>query len=225
DVGPGLRSATRFPYTTLFRSPQYKEIVYQTVMARSKGARLWDIDGNEYIDANNGFGMSLFGWQPDFVVDAVRDLLDRGYEIGPQHPMAGEVTRLICEMTGHDRSALCNTGSEAVLGALRIARTVTGRSLVAVFSGSYHGINDEVVIRGNKKHQAMPGAPGILRDACRNTLVLDYGTPESLELIRKYAHELAAVVVEPVQSRRADFQPVEFLREVRRITEIGRAHV
>src|SRR5690606_41341250 len=84
DVGPGLRSATRFPYTTLFRSPQYKEIVYQTVMARSKGARLWDIDGNEYIDANNGFGMSLFGWQPDFVVDAVRDLLDRGYEIGPR---------------------------------------------------------------------------------------------------------------------------------------------
>ena len=199
--------------------PMFKEIVYQTVIARSKGARLWDIDGNEYVDANNGFGMSMFGWQPDFVVDAIRQQLDLGYEIGPQHPLAGEVSRLICEFTGHDRVGLCNTGSEAVLGALRVARTVTGRSLVAVFNGSYHGINDEVVIRGNKKLQAMPGAPGILRNACENMLVLDYGTPEALEVLRERADELAAVLVEPVQSRRPDFQPIEFLKEVRKITE------
>lgn len=199
--------------------PIFKEIVYQTVMARSKGARLWDIDGNEYVDANNGFGMSLFGWQPDFVIDAIRAQLDAGYEIGPQSPLAGEVCRLICEFTGHDRAGLCNTGSEAVLGALRIARTVTGRSLVAVFNGSYHGINDEVVIRGNKKLQAMPGAPGILRNACENMLVLDYGSPEALQEIRERAHELAAVLVEPVQSRRPDFRPVDFLHEVRAITE------
>ena len=199
--------------------PMFKEIVYQTVIARSKGARLWDIDGNEYVDANNGFGMSMFGWQPDFVVDAIRKQLDLGYEIGPQHPLAGEVSRLICEFTGHDRAGLCNTGSEAVLGALRVARTVTGRSLVAVFNGSYHGINDEVVIRGNKKLQAMPGAPGILRNACENMLVLDYGTPEALEVLRERADELAAVLVEPVQSRRPDFQPIEFLKEVRKITE------
>ena len=63
--------------------PMFKEIVYQTVIARSKGARLWDIDGNEYVDANNGFGMSMFGWQPDFVVDAICQQLDLGYEIGP----------------------------------------------------------------------------------------------------------------------------------------------
>src|SRR5690606_34894828 len=126
------------------------------VVARSKGSRLWDIDGNEYIDASNGFGMSLFGWQPDFVLDAVREQLEQGYEIGPQHPLAGEVARLVCEMTGHDRAGLCNTGSEAVLGALRIARTVTGRNLVAVFGGSYHGINDEVVVRGNRKMRAIP---------------------------------------------------------------------
>ncbi|HZW18379.1 MAG TPA: aminotransferase class III-fold pyridoxal phosphate-dependent enzyme, partial [Luteimonas sp.] len=198
--------------------PLWKEIVYQTVVARSKGSRLWDIDGNEYIDASNGFGMSLFGWQPDFVLDAVREQLEQGYEIGPQHPLAGEVARLVCEMTGHDRAGLCNTGSEAVLGALRIARTVTGRNLVAVFGGSYHGINDEVVVRGNRKMRAIPGAPGILRNACEHVLVLDYGTPEALQAIREHAHELAAVLVEPVQSRRPDLQPVEFLREVRAIT-------
>ncbi len=199
--------------------PLLKEIVYQIVIERSKGAHLWDLDGNEYVDALNGFGMSLFGWQPDFVLEAVRRQLDLGYEIGPQHPLSGEVARLICEITGHDRAALCNTGSEAVLGALRIARTVTGRSTVVLFNGSYHGIIDEMIVRGTRKLRAVPAAPGILRNTAENVIVLDYGTPESLQIIRERAHELAAVLIEPVQSRRCDFQPVEFLREVRKITE------
>ncbi len=199
--------------------PLTKEIVYQIVVERSKGARVWDIDGNEYVDALNGFGTSLFGWQPDFVNEAVKRQIDSGCEIGPQHPLAGEVTKLVCELTGHDRAALCNTGSEAVLGALRIARTVTGRETIVVFSGSYHGINDEVIVRGTKKLRAVPAAPGILRNTADRVIVLDYGTPESLEVIRERAGELAAVLVEPVQSRRPDFQPVEFLKEVRRITE------
>ncbi|MEW9624685.1 amino acid adenylation domain-containing protein [Rhodanobacter geophilus] len=199
--------------------PLLKEIVYQIVIERSKGAHLWDLDGNEYVDALNGFGMSLFGWQPDFVLEAVRRQLDLGYEIGPQHPLAGEVAKLVCEVTGHERAALCNTGSEAVLGALRIARTVTGRETVVLFTGSYHGIVDEVIVRGTKKLRAVPAAPGILRNTAEHVLVLDYGTPESLEIIRSRAHELAAVLIEPVQSRRPDFQPAEFLREVRAITE------
>ena len=198
--------------------PLLKEIVYQIVIERSKGAHLWDLDGNEYVDALNGFGMSLFGWQPDFVLDAVRRQLDLGYEIGPQHPLAGEVAKLVCEVTGHERAALCNTGSEAVLGALRIARTVTGRETVVLFTGAYHGIVDEVIVRGTKKLRAVPAAPGILRNTAEHVLVLDYGTPESLEIIRERAHELAAVLIEPVQSRRPDFRPVEFLREVRAIT-------
>jgi amino acid adenylation domain-containing protein len=203
--------------------PLTKEIVYPLVIERSKGAHLWDLDGNEYVDALNGFGMSLFGWQPDFVLDAVRRQLELGYEIGPQHPLAGEVARLVCEVTGHERAALCNTGSEAVLGALRIARTVTGRETVALFTGSYHGINDEVIVRGTRKLRAVPAAPGILRNTAEHVLVLDYGTPESLQVIRERAHELAAVLIEPVQSRRPDFRPVEFLREVRAITEASGA--
>ncbi len=198
--------------------PLTKEIVYQIVVERSKGSHVWDIDGHEYVDALNGFGTSLFGWQPDFVIDAVKQQLDNGYEIGPMHPLAGEVSQLVCELTGHDRAALCNTGSEAVLGAMRIARTVTGRETIVVFSGSYHGINDEVIVRGTKKLRAVPAAPGILRNTADKVLVLDYGTPETLQIIRERAHELAAVLVEPVQSRRPDFQPVEFLKEVRRIT-------
>ncbi|WP_254789758.1 polyketide synthase [Variovorax sp. OV329] len=199
--------------------PTTKEIVYQIVVERSKGSRLWDLDGNEYVDVLNGFGMNLFGWQPDFVQEAVRKQLDLGYEIGPQHPLAAEVSQLICELTGFDRAALCNTGSESVMAAIRIARTVTGRNTVVLFTGSYHGTFDEVLVRAGRNAKGMPAAPGIMNGMFGDVRVLDYGTPESLEFIRDNADDLAAVLVESVQSRRPDFQPREFLREVRDITE------
>ena len=203
--------------------PLIKEMIYQIVIERSRGSRLWDIDGNEYVDVLNGFGMNLFGWQPDFIRAAIHEQIDRGYEIGPQHALAGEVAELFCEVTGFDRAAFCNTGSEAVMGTMRIARTVTGRSLIAIFTGAYHGIFDEVIVRGTRKLRSMPAAPGIMPSASQNVLVLDYGTPESLEILRQRAGELAAIVVEPVQSRRPDFQPVEFLRELRALTEASGA--
>jgi len=198
--------------------PRLKEMIYQIVIGRSKGSHLWDLDGNEYVDALNGFGMSLFGWQPDFVLDAVRRQLDLGYEIGPQHPLAGPVTELVCEMTGFDRAALCNTGSEAVMGTVRIARTVTGRERIAVFAGSYHGIFDEVIVRLGARGRAMPAAPGIMPNTAANVVILEYGEPDALQWVRDNADNLAAVLVEPVQSRRPDLQPREFLHELRRIT-------
>ena len=198
--------------------PLTKEIVYPLVINRSKGSRLWDIDGNEYIDVLNGFGSNMFGYQPDIIKRALHEQVENGFEVGPQHELAGEVSRLICEMTGSERTALCSTGSEAVLGTMRIARTVTGRSLIVAFAGSYHGIVDEVIVRGTKKLKSYPAAPGIMPESVQNMLILDYGTDESLRIIRERAHELAAVLVEPVQSRRPEFVPIDFLKEVRVIT-------
>ncbi len=199
--------------------PQLKEIIYQIVIERSKGAKMWDIDGNEYVDALNGFGMSLFGWQPDFVLDAIKKQLESGYDIGPQHPLAGEVAKLFCEITGNDRAGLCNTGSEAVMGCVRIARTITGRNKIVIFSGAYHGIFDEVIVRGTKKLKSIPAAPGILPNTAEHVIVLDYGTPESLKWIQDNSQDLAAVLVETVQSRRPDFQPIEFLKSLREVTK------
>jgi len=199
--------------------PAIKEIIYQIVIEKSAGSHMWDLDGNEYVDVLNGFGMNMFGWQPAFVQDAVRKQLDLGYDIGPQHPLAGEVADLICEMTGNDRVGLCNTGSEAVMAAIRIARTVTCRNTVVLFTGSYHGTFDEVLVRAGRNHKGIPAAPGIMADVFDDVRVLDYGTPEALEFIRANAEDLAAVLVEPVQSRRPDFQPREFLKQVREITE------
>ncbi|OUJ73689.1 type I polyketide synthase [Hymenobacter crusticola] len=198
--------------------PLTKEIVYPIVVHRSRGSRLWDVDGNEYIDVLSGFGSNLLGYQPNIIKDALADQIEKGFEVGPQHELAGEVSQLICAFTGLERAALCNTGSEAVLGAMRIARTVTGRSLIVAFSGSYHGINDEVLIRGTKKLKSFPAAPGIMPEAVQNMLILDYGTEESLRIISERASELAAVMVEPVQSRRPEFQPIEFLKKLRAIT-------
>ncbi len=204
-----------------FRS-QWKELIYPIVVGRSSGSRLWDIDGNEYIDMLNGFGVTLFGHTPDFVTQAVGEQLRSGYEIGPMSHLAGEVASLVCELTGNDRTTFCNTGSEAVQGALRLARTVTGRKLVIMFAGSYHGGFDEVLVRANNSDgflNSTPVAPGIPQDSVENVLVLDYGSPEALQVIRENAHQLAAVLVEPVQSRHPELQPVEFLKEIRTITE------
>lgn len=199
--------------------PLTKEVVYPIVINRSKGSRLWDVDGNEYIDALNGFGSNMLGYQPDVLKQAVLAQMELGYEIGPQHELAGEVCKLMCEFTNHERAALCNTGSEAVLGAMRVARTVTGRPLIVAFSGSYHGIMDEVIVRGTKKLKTVPAASGILSDNVQNMLILDYGTDEALRIIKERADEIAAVLVEPVQSRRPEYQPIEFLKKLRVVTE------
>jgi amino acid adenylation domain-containing protein len=198
---------------------QLKELVYPIVVERAKGAYLWDKDGNRYIDILNGYGAILYGHSPDFIVDALRDQLELGFAIGPQTELVGECSDLIKEFTGMERVTFCNTGSEAVMGAMRLARTVTGRNLVVLFSGDYHGSFDEVLVKSVGNQRSMPVAPGIPRESVANILVLDYGTPEALEIIRQRADEIAAVLVEPVQSRHPELRPVEFLREVRAITE------
>ncbi|OUL34269.1 beta-ketoacyl synthase [Nostoc sp. T09] len=200
-------------------NPTMKEMVYPIVVSRSSGSKLWDIDGNEYVDLSNGFGLNLFGWSPAFITEAIEAQLKLGMEIGPQTPLVGEVARLMCEVTNFDRAAFCNTGSEAVLGAMRMARTITGRNLIAIFSGAYHGILDEVIVRGTKQLRSIPAAPGIPPEKVENILVLDYDSPESLEILKSRADELAGVMVESVQSRRPEYQPKEFLQQLRDFTE------
>ncbi len=200
----------------------WKDMVFPIVCARSKGSKIWDVDGNEYVDLVNGYGQTAFGHAPDFVIDAVADQLRSGFAIGPQSPLTGEVAALIHQMTGNERVTFCNTGSEAVMAAMRIARNVTGRSKVVVFEGAYHGQFDEVLVKGGGRNAAagaLPAAGGIPDGSVGNMVVLPYGTDESLNWIRGNASGLAAVIVEPVQSRRPAFLPSTFLSELRRITE------
>lgn len=200
----------------------WKEMVYPIVAARSQGSKIWDVDGNEYIDVVMGFGVHMFGYSPPFITAALEEQLKQGIALGPQSTLAGKVAELFCEFTGMERAVFCNTGSEAVMAALRAARTVTGRDKIALFSGDYHGIFDEVLVRANTldgKSRPLPIAPGIPEHMVQDVLVLEYGALEALDILKAHAHELAAVLIEPVQARNPNLQPKEFLHEVRRITE------
>lgn len=207
------------PRTTSGFSPEIKEMVYPIVVNRSKGSRFWDLDGNEYIDTLCGYGSNFLGNSPDFIVKAMKDQLDKGIEIGPQHPLAGELATLLADTIPLDRFAFCNTGSEAVLGAIRMARTASGRNTMVMFNGAYHGIVDEVIVRPGPDKKGRPAAAGIMAGATANMLILDYGDPESLKIIRENADDIAGVLIEPVQSRNPSLQPREFLLELRKLTQ------
>ncbi|MEH6774913.1 MAG: amino acid adenylation domain-containing protein, partial [Cereibacter changlensis] len=209
------------PRTAAGFRQEWKELVFPIVAARAKGAQLWDVDGNTFVDVVNGFGQTAFGHSPDFVLEAVRRQLDRGFPIGPQAEFAGPVAEKFARMVGHERVTFCNTGSEAVMAAMRLARAVTGRDRIVVFGNDYHGQFDEVLIKGRSRGGdpiALPIAPGIPRSGLGNMVVLGYGSDESLAWLRAHGGTVAAVIVEPVQSRHPELRPAEFVRELRRIT-------
>ncbi|MEG4005588.1 amino acid adenylation domain-containing protein [Microcoleus sp. Pol11C1] len=211
------------PRSVLGFRPSIKEMVYPIYPQKSSGARIWDIDGNEYIDMSMGFGALLFGHSPSFIIDAIQDQVHQGIQHGPQSAMAGKAAQLVCELTGQERASFCNDGSEAVMGAIRIARAITGREKIAFFAGSYHGTLDEVLVAGVPSEEgnlrSIAIAPGIPQHKVEQVIVLDYGNPKSLDIIRAHASELAAVLVEPIQSAKPDLQPKEFLHELRQLTQ------
>jgi acyl transferase domain-containing protein len=199
--------------------PNTKEMVYPIICHKAKGSRFSDFDGNEYIDFSMGFGVNLFGHSPDFIESAIREQIDLGMAVGPQSDLAGPVAQAMLDLIGHERVTFCNSGTEAVMTAIRLARAATGRERVVIFDGSYHGHFDGVLARPDIQGQSRPVASGITKGFVSDLLVLDYGTSESLEIIRREASNLAAVLVESVQSRFPEHQPAEFLRELRKITE------
>jgi amino acid adenylation domain-containing protein/non-ribosomal peptide synthase protein (TIGR01720 family) len=197
--------------------PEWKELIYQIIVDHAAGSRFTDIDGRDYLDITMGFGVYLFGHRPDFIESAVSRSLERGAPIGPMCADAGEVARRIHELTGVDRVAFFNTGSEAVMSAIRLARTVTKRPKVVMFAGSYHGHTDNLLATGHGT-ETLPMIPGTPESMVQETCVLPYGEDESLEFIEAHGHELAAILVEPVQSRRPEYQPAEFLKKLREVT-------
>ena len=209
------RASVGFRFTT-------KEMLYPIVGKRAVGARIWDVDDNEYIDITMGQGVSLFGHHPPFLEEALAAEPADVVQLGPRPPHAGEAARLIAEFTGFDRVTFTNSGTEAVMAAMRLARAASGRQTIAIFENSYHGHADATTARPQWEDGALASLPiggGIPPGAVEDLRVLEYDSDESLEYIQAHAHELAAVMVEPVQSRRPELQPREFLQRLRRITE------
>ncbi|WP_432196032.1 MupA/Atu3671 family FMN-dependent luciferase-like monooxygenase [Streptomyces sp. bgisy027] len=200
-----------------------KEMLYPIAGRRASGARLEDVDGNEYVDITMGFGVLLFGHEPEFVTQAVREHLSRGIQLGPRNVETGEAAELLAELTGLERVAFANSGTEANSAAIRLARAATGRDKIVTFLGAYHGHADNVLGRApaagtGADPVTVPVSRGIPQSAVADLLVLDYGSDSALEAIERHAGEIAAVVVEPVQSRHPALQPVEFVRKLRDLT-------
>ncbi|WP_226781564.1 non-ribosomal peptide synthetase/type I polyketide synthase [Oceaniglobus trochenteri] len=219
------RRALADPRTASGFRAEWKELVFPVIAETSKGARLTDPDGNSLVDLVNGFGQTAFGHAPDFVTRAIAAQMEKGFAIGPQTPLAHEVAGKFLAITGHERVTFCNTGSEAVMAAMRLARTVTGRDTVVCFKGDYHGQFDEVLVKGRASGDptALPAVAGVPSLSVANMVVLEYGSEAALDWIRDNIGEIAAVLIEPVQSRHPELRPRAFCEEVRRITDDGGA--
>ena len=191
-----------------------KEMLYPIVCRSAAGTMFEDVDGNRYLDISMGFGVQLFGHMPGFLSAALHESLAKGIRIGPQSDRAGEVAERIARLSGQDRVAFLNSGTEAVMVALRLARTVTGRDKVVIFRGAYHGHADGILA----EDEGVPLVPGVTSGSVADVLVLDYGTDESLAALAPILREVAAVLVEPVQSRRPDLQPGDFLKRLGAMT-------
>jgi len=207
--------------STLSFRKTLKDAAYPIVSAGSAGATFRDVDGNAYIDIALGMGVHFFGHRHPKFLAALERQLAEGYELGPQSDLTGLAARGISRLTGCERVTFCNTGSETVMLALRLARAHTGRRKVVMFSGAYHGISDSVLAVREGDAAVTPQSPGTPAGMVEDLVILDYGTEESLQRIRELAATgtLAAVLVEPVQSRRPSLQPHTFLRKLRALTE------
>ncbi|HKF57636.1 MAG TPA: aminotransferase class III-fold pyridoxal phosphate-dependent enzyme, partial [Blastocatellia bacterium] len=198
-------------------------MIYQVIPERASGATVWDIDGNPYVDLAMGFGSLLFGHSPGFLIGELQDQIGRGVQLGLESRRAGQVAEIICELTGVDRVAFCNSGTEAVMTALRLARAATGRSKIAMFTGSYHGTYDGVLVGPSKgpngEMRAVSLAPGVPESLMKDVVLTEYCDPMAVSILKAHSKELAAVLIEPKQSRRPDVQAEDFLRDLRCFTE------
>ena len=201
--------------------PETKKLAYTLISEQAQGSHFVDIDGNSYVDLAQGFGVHLFGHGAEFLTQALKIQIDKGVHLGPQSNLSGQVAQLIRELTGVERVAFCCTGTEAVMSAIRLARAYTGRTKIAMFSGSYHGHSDAVLATSGQidgKQCTLPLMPGVTPSSVSDTMVLNYGKSDALEGIRLNADTLAAVLVEPVPSRQPSMQPKEFLKQLRALT-------
>lgn len=197
-----------------------KEMIYPLIADEGKGAYITDHNGNRYVDLCMSFGACLLGYNTDLIKTALHQQLDAGIQVGPKNSLTGKVAELVRDLTGVERVAFANSGTEAVMTAIRLARAVTGRKKIVRFTGSYHGHSDHTLVaRQSQTPQGRPTAEGVLTVLAEQAIVLDYGSDAALDYIVQHAHDIAAVLVEPVQSRRPGLQPAEFLQRLRALTQ------
>lgn len=193
------------------------------VFERGEGAYLYDIDGNRYIDYIGSWGPMIFGHQFPDVKEAVKAAVDRGTSFGAPTLAENELAELIIELVPSvEMVRLVNSGTEATMSAIRLARGYTGRDLIIKFAGNYHGHVDSLLVAAGSAAAtlAVPNSPGVTVGTSKDTLILSYNSPADVEkAFVEHGDKIAAVILEPICGNMGCIkaQP-EFLKALREQT-------
>ena len=197
-------------------------------IARGKGARVWDVDGNEYVDFLGSWGPLALGHAHPAIVEAVRDAAESGTSFGAPTEGELELAALIARaMPSVEMLRLVSSGTEAAMSALRMARAYTGRPKIVKFNGNYHGHADGLLVKagsGAATHGA-PTSAGVPAGYAAETLVAEYNDLASVEaLLEANVNQVAAVIVEPVAGNMGVAAPAGgFLEGLRRLCDANGA--
>ncbi len=194
------------------------------LIVRGEGARIYDVDGNAYLDYVGSWGPLILGHAAPAVVAAVKEAASKGTSFGAPTPGEVELAKLLVEaVPGLEMVRLVNSGTEACMSALRLARGATGRAKVIKFDGCYHGHADSYLVAAGSGvlTQAIAGSPGVPQEIAALTLSLPYNDLEAVrQAVRRHPSEIAAIIVEPVAGNMGVVPPQPgFLAGLRQICD------
>jgi len=180
-------------------------------VARAEGARIWDVDGNDYVDYVGSWGPTILGHAPKIVVETVRDASSRGLSFGIPNPLEVEMAELICDwIPSIDKVRMVNSGTEATMSCIRLARAFTRRDKIVKFDGCYHGHADALLVKagsGALTH-GQPSSAGVPSAFADLTISLPFNNAELLrKAFRENEDEIAAVIVEPIPANAGLYFP------------------
>ena len=189
---------------------------------KAKGPYLYDADGNRYIDYCLSWGPMILGHANKHVLDEVKKVLPRGTSFGIPTKLETELAKMIVQAVDSiEKVRLVNSGTEAVMTAVRLARGCTGRDKVIKFIGCYHGHVDHMLVQAGSGATTFgsPSSPGVPRDFTKHTILLPYNDPQAVEkAFSKYAGKIAAVIVEPIAGNMGVVLPKKaFLKTIRKM--------
>ena len=194
------------------------------VFERGEGAYLFDIDGNRYIDYIGSWGPMIFGHQWPRISEAVHAAVDRGTSFGAPTVAENELAELVIDaVPSVEMVRLVNSGTEATMSAIRLARGYTGRDIVIKFAGNYHGHVDSLLVAAGSAAAtlAVPNSPGVTAGTSQDTMVLNYNDAQMLaDAFKTHGDRIAAVILEPVCGNMGCVTPAEeFLKALRSLTQ------